>query len=138
MSRQIALTLVLLSLTPAAHAQDPDPVVCHCHVADEHDHGNCDNVKMLQHRVDHQIQEADDLIERLNRYADQREATAQPVPLVHVDAAFTGPPFLGPEHDTAAEEAPLEEIEMLDFEAEEAIDIDIDVEAEEEEEEDGA
>ena len=90
--------LLLVLATAGAQAHHGDEVVEEVDVS---------AVEALEQRVDHQIQEVDDLIERLNSYAEEQAPdpvwVSRPAPLLEAEEeAFEGPPFL-PE-DTAVPE----------------------------------
>ena len=89
------LFVVLLLLVPSVSAQEAEEVLCPCHTTGDHEH-NSASLELLQHRFDHQIEAADDLIDRLNRYAEQKEAAEveDEAPLILLDDTFVGPPFL--------------------------------------------
>ena len=88
------LFVVLLLLVPSVSAQEAEEVLCPCHTTGDQEH-NADSLELLQHRFDHQIEAADDLIDRLNRYAEQKEAVEveDEAPLILIDDTFVGPPF---------------------------------------------
>lgn len=54
--------MILLLLTLTAHGQDLDGEPC----------VSCNDIEALEHRVDHQIDQVDSLIDRLNRVSEDQ------------------------------------------------------------------